>query len=62
MVLLLETRQEKSFWKVKESIIRRSVPKRQWNTVVMKLQKEDMKLLEGSCWKAMECRAYDSCK
>jgi hypothetical protein len=30
--------------------------------MAMKLQKEDKKLLEGSCWKAMECKACDNCK
>jgi hypothetical protein len=39
MVLLFETKEKKSSWKVKESIPRRSILGRQWNVVAMKLQK-----------------------
>jgi hypothetical protein len=39
MVLLLETKEEKSSWKVKESVPRKSVLGRQWSAVAMKLQK-----------------------
>jgi hypothetical protein len=39
MVLLLETKEEKSSWKVKESVPRRSVFRRQWNALATKLQK-----------------------
>jgi hypothetical protein len=39
MVLLLETKEEKSSWKVKEFVPRRSAFRRQWNAVATKLQK-----------------------
>jgi hypothetical protein len=49
--IVVETIQEKNFWKVKESIIKRSVPKRQWNSgnEDAKIRQEAIgkKLLEG---------------